>query len=68
MNTFADVIDIIDEMPLEDQITLNDILNKRVSEAQREVLINTVFSSRKEYKNGKAKKASVDDIINEIMS
>jgi len=68
MNSFAEILESIEQMPFDERIALNDIITKRVSESKREALIKTVISSRNDYKNGKAKKTSVENIINKITS
>ncbi|OGU11082.1 MAG: hypothetical protein A2X61_00080 [Ignavibacteria bacterium GWB2_35_12] len=68
MNTFADVLETIDNFPIEEQEELSIILQKRLTEYKREQLIKTVREAQEEYKRGESKPASVDEIMKEILS
>jgi hypothetical protein len=68
MNTFAEVLETIDSFPIEEQEELSNILQKRLNEYKRELLIKTVREAQEEYNRGEAKPASVDEIMKEILS
>ncbi|NLO20074.1 MAG: hypothetical protein GX121_09435 [Ignavibacteria bacterium] len=66
--TLEKMIDEINTLPIDDLFKLNDFLNCRVKEFEKNNLIKTVIESREEHKNGLSKKATVDEIMNEILT
>jgi len=68
MITFGEILETIDQLPYDDKLALNDILNKRVNEEKREKLIAEVMTSRYEYEIGLAKPTTVNEIMNQITS
>lgn len=66
--TFAEVLDTIEEFSLDEKETLVDILQHRLREAKRQRVTSAVEDSRREFKRGELKPASVDEILSEIMS
>jgi hypothetical protein len=66
--TLDEMLDEDDFLQKKEMFMLNDILNNRIREIKRKELIDTVLKSREEYKSGKAVHASVQDIMNEILS
>lgn len=66
--TFADVLDTIEEFSIDEKETLVDILQRRLQEAKRQRVIESVEEAKREYERDEAKTASVDEIMKEIMS
>jgi hypothetical protein len=66
--TFAEILETIETFSFEEKETLVDILQRRLTEAKRERILKSVKQARREYERGEAKTASVDEIMNEIMS
>lgn|GEM_PF-1195746 len=54
--------------PLDEQLMISDIVHKRVIEAKRKLLANSVKESLQEYNSGEAKFGSVSDFLNEVES
>ena len=66
--SFDEMLDEVETLPDDELFMFNEILSNRVRDMKREELINTVYQARKEYSEGHSEEASVDDIMNEIMS
>lgn len=66
--TFSDVLETIEEFSIDEKETLIDILQHRLQEDKRQRIIKSVEEARREYDRGEAKPASVDEIMEEIMS
>jgi len=65
---FDEMLDEVETLPDEDLYMFNEILSNRVRDMKREELTHTVFQARKEYSEGNSEEASIEDIMNEIMS
>jgi hypothetical protein len=65
---FGDVLETIDQLPLEDQQALAEVLQRRIIERRREEILSEILSARNEYKNGFCKPIDVDDLMTEILS
>ncbi|MCJ7529429.1 MAG: hypothetical protein MUO64_00170 [Anaerolineales bacterium] len=65
---FGDVLETIDQLPLEDQQALAEVLQRRIIERRREEILSEILSARNEYKNGSSKPIDVDDLMTEILS
>lgn len=68
MTTFATALDIVDELPLDQQEELINIISHRIHDMRRKELIEAVEQSRREYEEGKAKTATPDEIVDEMFS
>jgi len=66
MNTFAEVLENVEKLNLDEKETLLSILQKRVSELNRSNILDDVNSARQEYKSGNCKISDVDNIMKEI--
>ena len=66
--TFSDVLETIEEFSIDEKETLIDILQRRLQEAKRQKLFESVEEAQREYERGETKTASVDEIMKEIMS
>ena len=65
---FADVLEAVEELTVDEKETLVDILQNRLRETKRQRIVKSVKESRREFESGKLKPASVDDIMNEVLS
>ncbi len=63
---FADVLDTVEEFSLDEKEELVDILQKRLRDDRRARLIESIEESRREYREGKLKTMTVDEIMEEI--
>lgn len=66
--TFAEVLETIETFTVDEKETLVDILQHRLRENKRERIVKSVKESKQEFEKGNLKSASVDDIMNEILS
>lgn len=66
-STFSDVLETIEEFSIDEKETLIDILQRRLQEAKRERIVNSVNEARREFESGEIKPASADEIMNEIL-
>ena len=64
--TFQDVLDMIESLPEEQQENLIAILRRRLIEHKREALAERINEAREEYRLGKVRRGSVDDLMKEI--
>jgi hypothetical protein len=68
MKTFAQVLDSADELPVEEQESLVEVLQHRLAERRREILVEAVRSARREFKEGRCRPASSSQIIKRIIA
>ncbi len=66
-NSFADVLEAADQLPLDDQETLAEILHRRVIEQRRQILVAEVREARSEYQEKRCCPVSPDEIMDEIL-
>ncbi len=66
--TFAEILEAVDELPLQDQAELLHILEKRLQEQQRLALIQDVRTARQEFAQGQCQPVTVADLMEEILS
>jgi len=64
--TFQDVLDMIESLPEEQQENLIAIIRRRLIEHKREVLAERINRAREEYRLGKVRRGTVDDLMKEI--
>jgi len=64
--TFQDVLDMIESLPKEQQENLIAIIRRRLIEHKREVLAERINEAREEYRLGKVRRGTVDDVMKEI--
>jgi hypothetical protein len=68
MKTFSDVVDAADALSPAEQEDLVSILQKRLREQRRAELVRSVEEAEVEFREGKCKPASVEEIIKMIDS
>ena len=64
--TFQDVLNMIVSLPEEQQEDLIAIIRRRLIEHKREVLAERINEARKEYRLGKVRRGTVENLIKEI--
>jgi hypothetical protein len=65
--TFGEVLDAAEKLSLDEQETLIEILRRRAIERRRDRLAKDIKEAEKEFREGKCKPASVDEIMKEIL-
>jgi hypothetical protein len=66
--SFAEVLEAADKLTLDEKETVIDILKKRVVEQRRKELVREIQEAQQEFRQGKCKLASPDEIMKEILS
>ena len=66
--TFAEVLETIEEFSVDEKETLIDILQNRLREIKRQRIIKSVEEAQREFAEGNFRTASVDEIMEEILS
>lgn len=66
--TFADVVESVDALPIEEQEMLVDIIRKRLIEDRREEMRRSIDEANAEYEAGLCRVMTVDEIMAEIRS
>ena len=64
--TFAQAIDVVEELSLDDQEALVDVIRNRIREQRRQQLMDEVRQAEQEIADGKAKAVAVDELMAEI--
>lgn len=64
--TFAEVLETIEELTIDEKETLIDILQHRLAEYRRNQLLKDIESSEREFKEGLCKPMSIDDFMKEV--
>ena len=62
--TFQKALEIIESLPEEQRESLMDIVKRRLIEERRDRLAQSIKEAREEYKRGKIRKGTVDDLMN----
>ena len=60
--TFQKALEIIESLPEEQRESLMEIVKNRLIEERRNRLSRSIKEAREEYKQGKTKRGSVDDL------
>ena len=65
---FGEILDAADKLTLEDQEALIDALSRRAADRRRDQLGREIRNARKEFKEGRTKPSTPEDILSEILS
>ena len=66
MSSFAQTLDAIESLPVDEQEDVLEVLQRRLAERRRAELVATVTQARKEFDAGKCKPASVAAIMRRV--
>ncbi len=66
MHTFNEVLESVDKFSAFEQLEIADIIKKRAIEERRNELKKEILQARKEFKSGKLKPKTVDEIIGDL--
>ena len=64
--TFQKALEIVESLPEEQRESLMDIVKRRLIEERRDRLAQNIKEAREEYKRGKIRKGTVDDLMHEL--
>ncbi len=65
-NVMDEILDKVNEIPLEDQGRLAEIIKNRYREKRREEILANAHQSEEEYKKGLTFSGSVSDLLREL--
>jgi hypothetical protein len=65
--TFAEAVDIVDELSLDDQEALLQLLKRRLLEKRRADLVARVREAEQELRDGKGRELTADQIVDELL-
>ena len=66
MTTFSDIVEAADHLSVDEQVTLLEILRRRIATRNRASLVRDVAEARREFQEGQLRPKSVSDIIAEV--
>jgi hypothetical protein len=66
--TFAEILESVDQLPLEDQENLMSILQNRLRDRRRSERVRDVQEAQKEFAEGKCQPVTPKQIMEEILS
>ena len=63
---FNEVLATVEKLPVEDQATLVELVNKRIAAARRMEIVREIAEAREEHHRGKTKRGSTRDVMREL--
>lgn len=72
MNTgpakFAEALASVETLPVEDQVALVEVVNKRITAARRQEMVQEIAEARAAYRRGNVKRGSATELMRELRS
>jgi hypothetical protein len=65
---FADLVEMIDRLPLDQRESLVDVVRKRMVDEERRRIAASIRSARREHARGRCKPATPDELMREILA
>ena len=65
---FGEVLEAAERLSEDEQETLLEVLHKRLAERRRQEIAEEVLAARREHERGEARPATVDGLMDEILS
>ena len=65
---FAEVVEAVDQLSLEEQETLIAILHRRLAQAGRQRLVDEIREAEQEFEQGKCRPMTPAELMREILS
>ncbi|AFZ50274.1 hypothetical protein [Dactylococcopsis salina] len=66
MNSFQQIVESVESLPLEDQEILLEFLQKKIQEKRNDQVKQEISEVREEFAKGNVKWGSVDDFLGEL--
>jgi hypothetical protein len=66
MTTFAEIVDAADQLTAEEQLTLLELLRRRLADRDRQQLVGDISNVRAEFSTGLAQPATAQQIMEEV--
>jgi hypothetical protein len=63
---FADLIELIDRLPLDQRASLVDVVTRRLHDEERNRIAASVRAARMEHRRGRTKPTTPDELMREI--
>ncbi|HTD65771.1 MAG TPA: hypothetical protein VK846_04470 [Candidatus Limnocylindria bacterium] len=63
---FNEILATVEKLPVEDQATLVELVNKRIAAARRMEMAREIAEARGEYRRGKVKRGSAADLMRDL--
>lgn len=64
--TFDQVLDAVEHLPVDQQVDLIEVMQRRLAERGRQRIVQEASEARAEFASGQAKRTSVEDLMREI--
>jgi len=64
---FADLVEMIDHLPLDERESLVDVVRRRIADDQRRRVAASIRSARREHSRGQCKPVTPDELMREIL-
>ena len=65
---FGEILEEADRLPLEDQETLIEVLQRRMRDRRRAELAKDIQEAQEEFQKGNCRPATADELMREILS
>ena len=65
---FADLVEMVDRLPLDDRESLVEIVRKRIADDQRRRITASIRSARQEHTRGRCQPAAPEELLREILA
>jgi hypothetical protein len=65
-SSFQQAIETIEALPIDDQITLIDLMQNRLKHQRRQTLLQQVAEAEQDYTTGNIKRGTVADLMAEL--
>ncbi len=65
---FADLVEMIDRLPLDERHGLVDLVSKRIAEDERERIVKSVRAAKLEHKRGRCRPVTPEELMREILA
>jgi hypothetical protein len=66
--SFAEVLEAVDQLSVEDQEVLVDVVSRRMAERGRKRVASEIQESNSEFEQGGCRSVSVDELMDELLS
>ncbi len=64
--SFADVVEAVDTLPIEEKIELSELIQKKIIEEQRTILANEIKDANRELIEAKIRPQTIEEIMNDL--
>jgi hypothetical protein len=64
---FADLVEMIDRLPLDQRESLVDVVRRRIADDERRRVAASIRSARREHARGRSKPTTPDELMREIL-